>query len=101
MHTSETPPSRKSILATGDVKLVGPHQVLTCSASLHAFQTRSTGTSKVRVNVKSLVFSFCALVFAARSTRTMAMLKLNLAMSSFLCCVALHAFRVGDEQADG
>src|SRR4051812_1651212 len=51
MHTSDVPPSRKSILALGDVKPVGPHHFIICSASLHACQTCSTGASKTRVTV--------------------------------------------------
>src|SRR3712207_3391750 len=49
MQTSEVPPSRKSILATGAVKPVGPHQRITRSGSDQAFHTSSTGASKTRV----------------------------------------------------
>src|SRR5215831_9164987 len=53
MQTRDVPPSRKSILATGDVKPFGPHQRFTCSGSLQAFHTLSTGASKMRVTTRS------------------------------------------------
>src|ERR687895_1494746 len=49
MQTRDVPPSRKSILASGDVKPVGPHQRITCSGSLQALHTSSTGAPKTRV----------------------------------------------------
>ena len=50
MHTSETPPSRKSILAVGDVNTFGPHHFITRLGSFHTFQARSSEESNTRVN---------------------------------------------------
>src|SRR3712207_6228933 len=58
MHTSDAPPTRKSISALGDVKPVGPHHRITYSESLHAFHTSSTGASKMRVMTTSKVWVF-------------------------------------------
>src|SRR6476620_3981680 len=55
MHTSEVPPSLKSILATGQVNLSGPHQRITNSGSVHTFQTISTGA----LNSRLTNFFFC------------------------------------------
>src|SRR5215216_3054279 len=65
MHTSDAPPTRKSISALGDVNPVGPHRRLTYSGSLQAFHTSSTGASKMRVTTTSKVrvFSFVSLPF--------------------------------------
>src|SRR2546428_1202480 len=49
MQYRRTPPTRKSAWKTGVVKPRGPHQRLTCAGSVHAFQTRSCGASKMRV----------------------------------------------------
>src|SRR5215203_2982122 len=62
MHTSDAPPTRKSISALGDLKPVGPHHRITYSGSLQAFHTSSTGASRTRVttsnvSVPSLVLS--------------------------------------------
>src|SRR5687767_7656946 len=51
MQTSETPPSRKSIFASGEVKPFGPHHFITLSESDQCFQTSATGASKVRVRL--------------------------------------------------
>src|SRR5918999_647461 len=56
MHTSDAPPTRKSISALGDVNPAGPHQRLTYSGSLQAFHTSSTGASKMRVTTTSNVW---------------------------------------------
>src|SRR5918997_6351006 len=53
MHTSDAPPTRKSISALGEVNPVGPHQRITYSGSLQAFHTSSTGASKMRVMTTS------------------------------------------------
>src|SRR6185369_5728255 len=53
MQTSETPPSRNSIRATGQVKPFGPHHCITSSESVQAFQTRSTGAAITRVTTRS------------------------------------------------
>src|ERR687890_2133288 len=65
MHTSDAPPTRKSISARGEVNPVGPHHRLTYSGSLQAFHTSSTGASKMRVTTTSKVrvFSFVSLPF--------------------------------------
>src|SRR5688572_4784396 len=65
MHTSDAPPTRKSISALGDVNPVGPHHRITNSGSLQAFQTSPTGASSSRVtrtsnvSVLSSVFLSC------------------------------------------
>src|SRR3712207_5234015 len=56
MHTSDAPPTRKSISALGEVKPVGPHHRVTYSGSLQAFHTSSTGASKTRVMTTSNVW---------------------------------------------
>src|SRR5579863_7013852 len=43
------PPTRKSILQTGEVKPFGPHHCITYFGSVHAFQTNSRGASKILV----------------------------------------------------
>src|SRR6476660_9539210 len=68
MQTRDEPPTRKSILATGEVKPFGPHQRMTYSGSLQTFQTRSAGALNTRVTTRSLVFKSCSgrlIVFAA------------------------------------
>src|SRR5215204_6146868 len=56
MHTSDVPPTRKSISALGDVNSVGPHHRVTYSGSLQAFHTSSTVASKTRVTTTSNVW---------------------------------------------
>src|SRR5215218_8604487 len=65
MHTSDAPPTRKSISALGEVNPVGPHHRVTYEGSLQAFHTSSTGASKMRVTTTSnvWVFSFVSLPF--------------------------------------
>src|SRR5580704_18405659 len=43
------PPTRKSILQTGEVKPFGPHHCITYFGSVHAFHTNSRGASKTLV----------------------------------------------------
>src|SRR5580704_9374990 len=43
------PPTRKSILQTGEVKPFGPHHCITYFGSVHAFQTNSRGASQILV----------------------------------------------------
>src|SRR5215469_14601661 len=43
------PPTRKSILQTGEVKPFGPHHCITYFGSVQAFQTNSRGASKTLV----------------------------------------------------
>src|SRR5918994_1813429 len=56
MHTSEAPPTRKSISALGEVNPAGPHHRVTYAGSLQAFHTSSTGESKMRVTTTSNVW---------------------------------------------
>src|SRR6201984_3011180 len=49
MQQRNFPPTRKSILQTGEVKPFGPHHCITYFGSVHAFQTNSRGASKIRV----------------------------------------------------
>src|SRR5246500_5006080 len=49
MHKRDFPPTRKSILQTGEVKPFGPHHCITYFGSVHAFQTNSRGASKTLV----------------------------------------------------
>src|SRR5438270_8265427 len=49
MQQRNFPPTRKSILQTGEVKPFGPHHCITYLGSVHAFQTSSRGASKTRV----------------------------------------------------
>src|SRR6202050_3317920 len=49
MQQRNFPPTRKSILQTGDVKPFGPHHCITYFGSVHAFQTNSRGASKTLV----------------------------------------------------
>src|ERR671912_2652918 len=58
MHTSDAPPTRKSISALGDVNPAGPHHRLTYAGSLQAFHTSSTGASKMRLTTTSNVWVF-------------------------------------------
>src|SRR4029453_14320427 len=53
MATSEVRPSRRSILASGQVKPVGPHQRRTCSGSVQACHTCPTGGSTTRLITSS------------------------------------------------
>src|SRR5829696_2368975 len=56
MHTSDTPPTRKSISALGDVNPAGLHHRVTYAGSLQAFHTSSTGASKTRATTTSNVW---------------------------------------------
>src|SRR5258708_3649712 len=49
MQQRNFPPTRKSILQTGEVKPFGPHHCITYFGSVHAFQTSSRGASKTLV----------------------------------------------------
>src|SRR5664279_5089352 len=49
MQQRDFPPTRKSILQTGEVKPFGPHHCITYFGSVHAFQTSSRGASKTLV----------------------------------------------------
>src|ERR1700678_1706080 len=49
MQQRSFPPTRKSILQTGEVKPFGPHHCIMYFGSVHAFQTNSRGASKTLV----------------------------------------------------
>src|SRR5438874_2578734 len=49
MQQRNFPPTRKSILQTGEVKPFGPHHCITYFGSVHAFHTNSRGASKIFV----------------------------------------------------
>src|ERR1035441_7976297 len=49
MQQRSFPPTRKSILQTGEVKPFGPHHCITYFGSVYAFQTNSRGASKTLV----------------------------------------------------
>src|SRR5580658_6831400 len=52
------PPTRKSILQTGEVKPFGPHHCITYFGSVHAFQTNARGASKTLViTIRSISFT--------------------------------------------
>src|SRR5580698_7912292 len=58
MQQRNFPPTRKSILQTGQVKPFGPHHCITYFGSVHAFQTSSRGASKTRVTtIRSISLS--------------------------------------------
>jgi len=48
------PPGRRSMLHTGEVKPLGPHQCFMCSGSVQTWKTSSRGAAKVREITKSL-----------------------------------------------
>src|SRR6202167_5684082 len=58
MQQRSFPPTRKSILQTGEVKPFGPHHCMMYFASVHAFQTNSRGASKILVTtIRSISFT--------------------------------------------
>src|SRR4029077_6172127 len=58
MQRRDLPPTRKSILQTGEVKPFGPHHCITYFGSVHAFQTNSRGASKTLVTtIRSISFT--------------------------------------------
>src|ERR1700758_1102641 len=58
MQRRDFPPTRKSILQTGEVKPFGPHHCITYLGSVHAFQTNSRGASKTLVTtIRSISFT--------------------------------------------
>src|ERR1700758_3253886 len=58
MQQRNFPPTRKSILQTGEVKPFGPHHCITYFGSVHAFQTNSRGASKILVTtIRSTSFT--------------------------------------------
>src|ERR1700727_183043 len=63
MQQRSFPPTRKSILQTGEVKPFGPHHCITYFGSVHAFQTNSRGASKTLVTtIRSVSLTvFCVM----------------------------------------
>src|SRR3984957_20254749 len=58
MQKRNCPPTRKSILQTGEVKPLGPHHCITYFGSVHAFHTNSRGASKILVTtIRSVSFT--------------------------------------------
>src|ERR1700752_2471760 len=58
MQQRSFPPTRKSILQTGEVKPFGPPHCITYFGSVHAFQTNSRGASKTLVTtIRSVSFT--------------------------------------------
>src|SRR6202045_1146530 len=58
MQQRNFPPTRKSILQTGEVKPFGPHHCITYFGSVHAFQTNWRGASKILVTtIRSISFT--------------------------------------------
>src|SRR5579871_4733017 len=49
MQQRNLPPTRKSILQSGEVKPFGPHHCITYCGSVQAFQTNARGASKILV----------------------------------------------------
>src|ERR1700734_527836 len=64
MQQRNFPPTRKSILQTGEVKPFGPHHCITYFGSVHAFHTNSRGASKILVTT---IRSISLAVFSAIS----------------------------------
>src|ERR1700720_1343720 len=57
MQKRDFPPTRRSILQTGEVKPFGPHHCITYFGSVHAFHTNSRGASKILVTtIRSVSF---------------------------------------------
>src|SRR5579862_3309044 len=58
MQQRNFPPTRKSILQTGEVKPFGPHHCITYFGSVHALHTNSRGASKILVTtIRSVSFT--------------------------------------------
>src|SRR5580692_10801811 len=58
MQQRSFPPTRKSILQTGEVKPFGPHHCMMYFGSVHAFHTNSRGASKTLVTtIRSISFT--------------------------------------------
>src|SRR5579863_147248 len=63
MQQRNFPPTRKSILQTGEVKPFGPHHCITYFGSVHAFQTNSRGASKTLVTtIRSVSFTVLCVI---------------------------------------
>src|SRR5271156_561132 len=67
MQQRNLPPTRKSILQTGEVKPFGPHHCITYFGSVHAFQTSSRGALNTRVTtIRSVSFTVSFVIFDFR-----------------------------------
>src|ERR1700678_280596 len=67
MQQRNFPPTRKSILQTGEVKPLGPHHCITYCGSVHAFQTNSRGASKTLVTtIRSVSLTVLLIMFYLR-----------------------------------
>src|ERR1700690_1639400 len=64
MQQRNFPPTRKSILQTGEVKPFGPHHCITYFGSVHAFQSNSRGASKTLVTtIRSIWLTVLLVIF--------------------------------------
>src|ERR1700751_827701 len=64
MQQRSFPPTRKSILQTGEVKPFGPHHCMMYFGSVHAFQTNSRGASKTLVTtIRSISLTVFSVIF--------------------------------------
>src|SRR5579872_3686649 len=76
MQRRNFPPTRKSILHTGQLKPFGPHHCITYFGSVHAFQTNSRGASKILVmTIRSVS---CAVLFVISGLRFLHLILLHL-----------------------
>src|ERR1700684_1193002 len=67
MQQRNFPPTRKSILQTGAVKPFGPHHCITYCGSVHAFQTKARGASKILViTIRSFSLTVLFVISALR-----------------------------------
>src|ERR1700677_163982 len=65
MQQRNFPPTRKSILQTGEVKPFGPHHSITYFGSVHAFHTNSRGASKILVTtIRSISLTVVSVISA-------------------------------------
>src|SRR5580658_3931072 len=64
MQQRNFPPTRKSILQTGEVNPFGPHHCITYFGSVHAFHTNSRGASKILVTtIRSISLTVLFVMF--------------------------------------
>src|SRR5580704_1833891 len=67
MQQRSFPPTRKSILQSGEVKPFGPHHCITYFGSVHAFHTNSRGASKILVTtIRSISFTVLFVISGLR-----------------------------------
>src|SRR5258705_7394021 len=77
MRARHGPPSRLSSSTSGAVKPLGPHHCFASFTSVHAFQTRSRGASKVRLMTSSRFDDDAPLLFAALRAHMFSLLRLK------------------------